>query len=688
MTIPPKVRVFRLRRSESVLSAQRDSAGGSTAKAPPLMALPTGTAPGQPPAAPRQRLDLAGDLASERETSAEAEAAEAAETPPPRRGAIRMAFQDEDAAQPAAAPAVQRAPNPPAPAGNEATPAPQSADKAPGPLPGGRDNLFVPQAEDDGFGSLKLAGGAAEAPPPPPSDDLAAAILAVRAEGLTSRQLRTAARLAQQQGIETASHEEAVVHLRRRGIDPFHRGSLSDLIGEEARRSRAVAENRAADPGRSTPEAPGDEAAQPEAGTTLARIPVQQVPAKVAQTGVAAPRANAPVPAAPPVLTEGDRAREILKIQRDIARRRRRRAFWLVMRLAAFVLLPTILAGYYFAALATPLYETKSDFVIQKADGSLASSPLGGMLAGAGISGNTDSVTVKSYLTSREAMMRLESDVGFSKYYVGDGVDFITRLPENPTREQMYALYQRNVKISFDPSEGIVRMAVTATDPELSARQSMALIGYAEGQVDHLTARLRDDQMAGAQQSYEDAEAKVRAAQERVLDLQQQRGVLDPVAEGGLVMTRIGTLEGELQKKNLELSTLLANAQPNQARVDGVRADISRLEASLEKERALLTARSNANDSLAAITGELRIAEADLLTRQEMLAAAAAQVEAARTQANKQVRYLSLGVKPVPPDQPTYPKAFENTLVAFLLFCGIYLVLSLTISVLREQLSA
>ena len=107
-----------------------------------------------------------------------------------------------------------------------------------------------------------------------------------------------------------------------------------------------------------------------------------------------------------------------------------------------------------------------------------------------------------------------------------------------------------------------------------------------------------------------------------------------------------------------------------------------------EDERALLTARSNANDSLAAITGELRIAEADLLARQEMLAAAAAQVEAARTQANKQVRYLSLGVKPVPPDQPTYPKAFENTLVAFLLFCGIYLVLSLTISVLREQLSA
>jgi capsular polysaccharide transport system permease protein len=52
------------------------------------------------------------------------------------------------------------------------------------------------------------------------------------------------------------------------------------------------------------------------------------------------------------------------------------------------------------------------------------------------------------------------------------------------------------------------------------------------------------------------------------------------------------------------------------------------------------------------------------------------------------VRYLSTGVRPVAPDEPTYPRAFENTLLAFLIFSGIYLMLSLTASILREQVSS
>ena len=60
----------------------------------------------------------------------------------------------------------------------------------------------------------------------------------------------------------------------------------------------------------------------------------------------------------------------------------------------------------------------------------------------------------------------------------------------------------------------------------------------------------------------------------------------------------------------------------------------------------------------------------------------------ARRLTNRQVRYLSLGVSPVAPDEATYPKAIQNTIVAFLIFSGIYLMLSLTASILREQVSS
>ena len=91
--------------------------------------------------------------------------------------------------------------------------------------------------------------------------------------------------------------------------------------------------------------------------------------------------------------------------------------------------------------------------------------------------------------------------------------------------------------------------------------------------------------------------------------------------------------------------------------------------------------------SLARITGELVVAEAELETRQLMMSQALQQLETARIEANRQVRYLLLGVKPTAPDEAKYPRAFENTLLAFLIFSGVYLMLSLTASILREQVS-
>ena len=53
----------------------------------------------------------------------------------------------------------------------------------------------------------------------------------------------------------------------------------------------------------------------------------------------------------------------------------------------------------------------------------------------------------------------------------------------------------------------------------------------------------------------------------------------------------------------------------------------------------------------------------------------------------RQVRFLSISVAPIPPDEPTYPKVFENTLIAFFVFAGVYLLLSITVAVLRDQVS-
>jgi len=101
-----------------------------------------------------------------------------------------------------------------------------------------------------------------------------------------------------------------------------------------------------------------------------------------------------------------------------------------------------------------------------------------------------------------------------------------------------------------------------------------------------------------------------------------------------------------------------------------------------------LTDGTGSVSSLASISGELRMAEVDLQTRTMLMQQSLQQLETARIEANRQTRYLSMGVTPIPPDEATYPRAFENTLLAFLIFSGVYLMISLTASILREQVSA
>jgi capsular polysaccharide transport system permease protein len=492
---------------------------------------------------------------------------------------------------------------------------------------------------DDGFGNQTFPTLGTT----PVGNDSDAALDAIKREGLTGRQLRMARRVAQKQGITASSDLDAVRKLREHGIDPFKRSNMLELVVSDPKK--------------------GEDPASPS-----------QLPTTVKQP---------PVPSKD-VVTEDSRAKEIIAIQRDIGRRRRRRAALLMVRLFVFVLLPTLIAGYYYYNIATPMYATKSEFVIQKADspgGGLG----GGLLSGTSFATSQDSITVQGYLQSRDAMLRLDRDLGFKEHFSQDFVDPLQRIEIDSTNEGAYKLYKKHVKIGFDPTEGVIKMEVIAADAATSAKFSNQLIDYAEEQVDQLTARLRKDQMAGADQSRIEANEKMIASQERIVILQEKLGVFSPESEVQAVFGQITQLEGELLNERLSLRTTLDNARPNKAKVSASENKIEELQKLIDEKRGQLTQSSGKTESLARVSAELLVAQADLETRQALLAQAESAFESARLEANRQVRYLSIGVSPVAPDEATYPRKFENTILAFLIFGGIYLMVSLTASILREQ---
>ncbi|MEO1733297.1 MAG: capsule biosynthesis protein, partial [Pseudomonadota bacterium] len=350
-----------------------------------------------------------------------------------------------------------------------------------------------------------------------------AAIDEIRREGLTGRQLRMARRVAQKHNLPATSDFDAVRLLRAQGIDPFKPTNMLELVVPKAGAEQH--EGGAPDAFENLPAQPGG------AGSGRVQLP-QTVPVKQ----------NLPSTDLSP---SDRRQKEISEIQRDIARRRRRNLAALLARLSFFVFLPTAVAAWYFYSAATPMYSTKSEFLILQAD-NVGGSGLGGLLSGTQFATNQDSIAVQSFLQSKEVMLRLDEEVGYKTHFTQSWIDPIARLSPDATNEETYKVYKKRVKIGYDPTEGVIRMEVIAADPEVSAEFSRRLISYAEARVNDLSQQKRGDQMQDALESFQKAEVDRRAAQQSLVELQQQGAILDPEAVIVGLRGQINTLETQL----------------------------------------------------------------------------------------------------------------------------------------------
>lgn len=514
------------------------------------------------------------------------------------------------------------------------------------------EQLF--ETPEDGFGPDPFPTASAATAGSTPEDLAANAdIDAIRREGLTGRQLRMARRMAQKYGLPATSDFDAVRLLRAAGIDPFQRSAMIEVMADE------------------------DEDLAAPRNTAL--VPAQQrLPETIKPAKLPAPAQQAEV----------NHAAEIRKMQEDLARRRKRRSFLLMLRLLFFVGLPGLLAGIYYYTIATPLFAAKTEFIIQTAMPPTAQGTTMGGLQSNPMMNMQDSIAIQGYLQSRDAMLRLDRDMDFRKVFSAENIDPLQRLEPDASDEATYALYQKMIRISYDPTEGIIRMEAITPDANLSVDMSKALIGYAEEQVDKLTQRLREEGMKGARENYEDAEKALLEARARAVDLQERYKVLSSDVEVSLITSQISTLEGQLTQDRLSIAQIESNKSPNQARLDPLKRRIATLQDQIDQLRAKLVEDDTGGQSLARTKSELTIAESDAETRQVMLSKALETMELARIEANRQARYISISVSPVAPDVATYPRAFENTLVALIIFAGIYLLISMTAAILREQVSA
>ncbi|MEM7176155.1 MAG: hypothetical protein AAGD47_10975 [Pseudomonadota bacterium] len=382
------------------------------------------------------------------------------------------------------------------------------------------------------------------------------------------------------------------------------------------------------------------------------------------------------------------RAERVEAIRRDLVKRRRRKGIGMLTRLFFLVLVPTLVVAWFLWERATPLYESVSTFAVQSAEGGVAGGS-GGLLGRflGGKAGGNDPIAVQSFILSRDVLKRLNQDYDFDAHYQNPDFDYFHRLPRDVKSEDAFDFYLRMVNVSFDPSEGILEMTVKAATAADAQRFSNAIIGYAEEMVDNLSDPIRAATLKDAEANLESAEERLKQAHVAQADLREKLDVFSIEIEVSKEMQIISALEIELEGLNAKLTNLRRVTDESDPRVQRLSTQVETLEGQIAARQDKITGAQIVDDSLADTNVALQSANFEVTAATTLFSSAIETYEAARLDITRQHRYLAMIVQPSLPDEATYPKKIQTTALAFLIFLGGYILLSLTFSLIREQAS-
>lgn len=384
------------------------------------------------------------------------------------------------------------------------------------------------------------------------------------------------------------------------------------------------------------------------------------------------------------------RAERVEAIRRDLVRRRRRKGSGLLLRLLLFVVLPTMAVGYFLWERAAPLYESNAAIRVLSAEIASGGGGGGGLLGGifgGGTGTIPDSVAVQKFVLSRDVLQRLDDDHGYISHFQSDLLTWPHQLEPDVAFEDAFDLYERMTTVSFDPTEGVIDLSVRAATPEDAKRFADAVIGYSEEMVDRLSDPIRNSSLADSLSSMQQAEARLKRAQQSEADLRGQLKIYSVEGEFQKEMQIIGSLETQLEERSGSLRNLRRVTGEDDPRVERLRAQVETLEDQIANRQEKLTGAQANRSSLADINGQLQRAQFETTVSMTMFAAAIEAHELAKLEVNRQHKYLAMVDNPSLPDKAAYPKKVQTTALFFLIFLGAYILLSLTISVIREQAS-
>ena len=375
-----------------------------------------------------------------------------------------------------------------------------------------------------------------------------------------------------------------------------------------------------------------------------------------------------------PLLSTGNR--RLLKLRQAISSVDR--LFMLV------VVAPTILASFYFGLLASDVYVSESQFVVRSPD-KPTTSGLGILLKSTGFSNAGDEVYVaQDYLRSRDALRSLNKNNAVRRAYGRKDISIFNRfnpLGMSGTFEDLYHFYQGKVGVQYDTTSSIATLSVHAFTSEDAYRFNRELLGLAEGLVNRLNTRARNDVVQFAAREVRDAQMSARNAAVALAAFRNTHGVVNPEEQAKVQLEMVSKLQDELIGARIQLSQL-QNMAPENPQIPVLETRIRGLAREIDVQTGRV---AGGQRSLSQTAVQYERLELERQYSDKRLAAAMSSLQDAEDEARRKQAYIERVAQPSFPDEAAEPRRLRGILAIFVLGLVAWGILKLLLAGVREH---
>jgi capsular polysaccharide transport system permease protein len=344
-----------------------------------------------------------------------------------------------------------------------------------------------------------------------------------------------------------------------------------------------------------------------------------------------------------------------------------------------------VFAILYFGLFASNVYVSESRFVVRSPE-KQSTSGLGMLLKSTGFGSAGDEIyAAEDFMLSRDALQALNQGRAFIRAYTAPGISVFDRfngLGIGGTFEDLYKYYEKKIKVEQDSTSSIVTLTVRAYTPQDARRFNEKLLEMAEGTVNRLNTRGRQDLIRFSQREVDEAKAKSQAAALALSAFRNRQGVVDPEKQATVQLQMISKLQDELITTRMQLREL-RNFAPQNPQIDVLNTRAKGLAIEIDEQLGLVAGGSGKSLSSRAAQYQRLYLESQFADKN--LAGAMASLEDARNEARRKQAYVERIVAPNLPDDALEPRRLRGIFSTFVLGLAAWGILSMLLAGMLEH---